>query len=465
MRFLMMAAALGVAVFLSAVLAAQNPPAVDPAVQPEYLKRAAALPADAFKERLALAGWCVDKGLLREAEDEIIKAAAVNPKADEVASAWMKLIGKTPEVIQIIRVEKKDGGKVWGECALKPYLLKVDTGYRMLRAPKVRELKFTGIEAGKPVVEAHLAEGVVRGALTMAPTLNILDRTGAGPGEYVKVPVAGVLRIVTEVPWDEPVETDPPEEGARLPAEAGDAAAPDKPAATAKDWPARVRELQRSGLEVMLVIDSTGSMGGILLELKTRLRPLARALTAAVPNARLGFVFYRDRKQFDLDDYEYTATFVPLQKGDKEGLDKLSRFMREAEAYGGGDIPEAVLDGVETAVDKAGWSKDARRAIVVIGDAPPHPENDGLAKTYAACKAWKDAGGMLSCIDTTGEGQLMPEFRKMAEAGGGEAFILNDERQILRQVLIAVFGSAYTTDVEKLYGPAAGPKDETPAEE
>jgi hypothetical protein len=97
--------------------------------------------------------------------------------------------------------------------------------------------------------------------------------------------------------------------------------------------------------------------------------------------------------------------------------------------------------------------------IIVIGDAPPHPEDDGVEKTVAACKAWKDAGGALSCLDTTGAGKLMPEFRKMAESGGGEAFFLNDERRIIQQVLIAVFGSAYKADIEKLYGEATRAKE------
>jgi len=266
-----------------------------------------------------------------------------------------------------------------------------------------------------------------------------------------------------------------------------EAAPPDKPAPPAKPWAENVEALRKSGLEVMIVVDSTGSMGGILLEFKTRLKPLLDTLAAVVPDVRLGAVLYRDKKQYDREDYDFTAKYMQLEPLDKEGVDRLLRFWRDAGAYGGGDIPEAVLDGVQTAAAKAGWTgvptdmewrddaaftprrtekktppdpkSSPRRVIVVIGDAPPHPEDNGVAKTVAACKAWKEAGGALSCIDTTGANKLMPEFGKMAEAGGGEAFALNDERKIIQQTLIAVFGSAYKAEVEKAYNKAVGTKE------
>jgi hypothetical protein len=264
-----------------------------------------------------------------------------------------------------------------------------------------------------------------------------------------------------------------------------DTAPPEKPASPAKPWAENVEALRKSGLEVMIVCDSTGSMAGMLFEFKTRLKTLIDTLAAVVPGARLGAVLYRDKKQYDPEDYDFTVKYMQLEPFDKEGVDRLLRFWRDAEAYGGGDVPEAVLDGVQTAAAKAGWTgvptdrewrddaaftprrtekkappdpkSSPRRMIVVIGDAPPHPEDEGVEKTVALCKAWKEAGGTLSCIDTTGAGKLMPEFRKMAEAGDGEAFRLTDERQIIQQTLIAVFGSAYKADVEKAWDQANPP--------
>jgi hypothetical protein len=228
-----------------------------------------------------------------------------------------------------------------------------------------------------------------------------------------------------------------------------------------KGWGGYIRGLQKTGLDVVFVFDSTGSMGGIILEVKTRIRQLMKVVTYLVPNARLGLVTYRDWKKYDLDDYEYTVKYMPLVKGDRDGLDKLEAFLRTTEAYGGGDIPEAVLGGIETAVQKCGWNKTSKKVMIVFGDAPPHAEDNGLSKVYALCKDWHDkTGGIISCIDTTGGSKLLQEFKEMAGQGGGEATFLNDERAIVKQLVVYIFGSQWEKELDKVWGAVLkGPAD------
>jgi hypothetical protein len=164
-------------------------------------------------------------------------------------------------------------------------------------------------------------------------------------------------------------------------------------------------------------------------------------------------VTYRDKKKYDLDDYEYTVKYIPLMKGNKEGLDKLQRFLRETEAYGGGDIPEDVLAGVQTAIEKAGWTPTSKKIVIVFGDAPPRSEDNGLSKMFDLCKKWKDApgGGVISAIDTTGGSKLMDEFKQMAADGGGEATFLNDEQAIVKQLVVLIFGTKWKDEIDKVY--------------
>jgi len=218
-----------------------------------------------------------------------------------------------------------------------------------------------------------------------------------------------------------------------------------------KGWDGYRTTIQRSGLEVMFVFDSTGSMGGPITEVRNRIRQLMKVVNYIVPNARIGMVTYRDKKQYDLDDYEYTVKYLGLQKGNKDGLDKLQRFLRETEAYGGGDIPEAVLDGVQTAVQKAGWTPSTKKVIIVFGDAPPRPEDNGLSKMYDLCRKWQESGGVLSAIDTRGGSKLMDEFKQMASDGGGEALFLNDERAIVKQLVMLIFGTKWEKEIDKIY--------------
>ncbi len=215
-------------------------------------------------------------------------------------------------------------------------------------------------------------------------------------------------------------------------------------------WTGYRQGLQRTGLDIVFCFDSTGSMGGIILECKTRIRQLTKVVTYLVPNARIGIVTYRDAKKYDLDDYEYTVKYLPLQKCNKEGLDKIQRFLRETEAYGGGDIPEMVQVGLDTAISKCDWRPGAKRVIIVFGDAPPHAEDNGLSTTYSLCKKWKDAGGVVSTIDTTGGSKIMDEFRQMAQEGGGEASFLNDERAIIRQLVVQIFGSQWKEHLDPI---------------
>jgi len=233
-----------------------------------------------------------------------------------------------------------------------------------------------------------------------------------------------------------------------------------------KGWGGYIAGLQRDGLDIMFVFDSTGSMGGIILEVKTRIKTLMNVVKYLVPNARLGLVTYRDLKKYDLDDFEYTVRFQKLTKGDDDGIRKLQRFLRETEAYGGGDIPEAVFDGVKAAIQKSGWRQGGKKIIIVFGDAPPRPENNGLAKIYDLCRQWHTkTGGIISCIDTTGGSKLLEEFRQMAHEGGGESSFLNDERAIIKQLVVFIFGSRWKTQIDKVSKKFLEPADNAIIEE
>ncbi|KPJ56642.1 MAG: hypothetical protein AMS16_02040 [Planctomycetes bacterium DG_58] len=225
------------------------------------------------------------------------------------------------------------------------------------------------------------------------------------------------------------------------------------------DWPIYTRKLRDEGLDVMFVFDSTGSMAGILLEVRTRIRQLMKFVTYHVPNARLGLVTYRDKRKYDLEDYQYTVKMIPLKKLSE--LDKLERFLGKTEASGGGDIPEAVYEGVHAAITQAGWGPTARKVVIVFGDAPPRPENDGLVKIYELCRTWhKRTGGIVSCIDTSGHARLMEEFRQMAREGGGDSTFINKEQEIMKHLAVFIFGAKWEKKVREFEESDFGkPKD------
>jgi len=219
-----------------------------------------------------------------------------------------------------------------------------------------------------------------------------------------------------------------------------------------KGFRRRVEGMRGKGLEVVFCFDSTGSMGGIIQETKTRIRQLMRIVTYLVPKARLGIVTYRDLKQYDLDNYEYTTKIIALTSDVAE----LEKFLRGTEPMGGGDIPEDIYDGLDKSMNEEHWSQGTVKVIIVFGDAPPHPEDDGLNKVYNLIAKWhKETGGVVSCIDTgTGPNstaKIMDEFKDMAKAGGGDATLLQDEKGIIQQLVVYIFGADYKEQVEKVF--------------
>ena len=117
-------------------------------------------------------------------------------------------------------------------------------------------------------------------------------------------------------------------------------------------------------LDIVFVLDTTGSMQRELDEAKERIVDLAQSIRAARPGqtVRFGVVAYRDRG----DDY------VTRMQDLSQDVGRPLAVLRQLQAHGGGDGPEDVLAGVATGIRDMAWSPDAERMLFLIGDAPPH---------------------------------------------------------------------------------------------
>ena len=123
--------------------------------------------------------------------------------------------------------------------------------------------------------------------------------------------------------------------------------------------------------DLMLVLDTTGSMGDEINYLKAELRSILSAVKAAHPglDMRIGLVFYRDQG----DNYvTLTAPFTA-------DLDAAQAMLRQQSAGGGGDYPEAVDVAMNRAVNDFDWRPDAVKSMLWVADAPPHDELVGAA--------------------------------------------------------------------------------------
>ncbi len=128
-------------------------------------------------------------------------------------------------------------------------------------------------------------------------------------------------------------------------------------------------------LDLMLVIDTTGSMGDEIRYLQSELSSIVGAIRQRHPglDLKVGFVFYRDVG----DDY-VTSTWS-LSSDVNAGQRELARHS----ANGGGDYPEAMEQALIRAAGQA-WRPDAVKSLLLVADAPPHDENFG--RTWLAAE-------------------------------------------------------------------------------
>jgi uncharacterized protein YegL len=119
-------------------------------------------------------------------------------------------------------------------------------------------------------------------------------------------------------------------------------------------------------LDVVFVLDTTGSMGGELDEVQQRVRQVAMDLARAREGERLrfGIVAFRDRGD------EYVTTELDLTTD----IAAAEAFLSSLTADGGGDGPESVVAAVDTALHRMSWDRadGIDRQVFLIGDAPPH---------------------------------------------------------------------------------------------
>ncbi|MET0334278.1 MAG: VWA domain-containing protein [Rhizobacter sp.] len=122
-------------------------------------------------------------------------------------------------------------------------------------------------------------------------------------------------------------------------------------------------------LDLVFLIDATGSMGDEIAKLKHSMRAMAQQIAQlpVQPDVCWGLVSYRDR-----GDAYITRTH--------DFTDDLGAFQNQlagVQAQGGGDTPEALNEALHEAVHGLSWRANAARMVVLVADAPPHLDYGG----------------------------------------------------------------------------------------
>ncbi len=144
--------------------------------------------------------------------------------------------------------------------------------------------------------------------------------------------------------------------------------------------------LTKRNLDLAFVVDATGSMGDEISYLQAELLDVLKKVEKKLQNTtdvRYASVFYRDQG----DEY-VTREFNFTDKAEN-----LINFIKKQEAGGGGDTPEAVVEALDSSIEKLSWSKsNSTKIMFLVLDAPPHYSQENIDKIYEKVKLAAEKG-------------------------------------------------------------------------
>ncbi|WP_394829500.1 VWA domain-containing protein [Pendulispora albinea] len=171
---------------------------------------------------------------------------------------------------------------------------------------------------------------------------------------------------------------------------------------------------QRPQVDLVFVLDTTGSMAELIEGAKAKIWEISRLAQEGKPSPtlRVGLVAYRDKG----DAYVTRVTDLTTD------LDKVYAALTGFRANGGGDGPEHVLAGLNDALNKVHWSSDAQavKLIYLVGDAPAHTDySDGITLAGVLRDA-NQRGVRISAIRCGDDPDTLAFWTKVSKQTDGE---------------------------------------------
>lgn len=181
-------------------------------------------------------------------------------------------------------------------------------------------------------------------------------------------------------------------------------------------------------IDIMFVVDVTGSMGDELYFLKNELADVIDKVAQRYSDAtiNLALLFYRD--DGDREKFAYhNFTNVTNQLG----LAAIQLSLDKQNANGGGDYPEAVDEALELAVSKQWNTAATTKLIFHVLDAPPHSKTEDMERYKASVEAAASKGIRICPILCSGA-EILTEYvvRQAALYTAGTFIFVTDDSGI-----------------------------------
>lgn len=173
------------------------------------------------------------------------------------------------------------------------------------------------------------------------------------------------------------------------------------------------QQVQQQIVEVVFVLDTTGSMGGLLEGAKSKIWYIANEIQNAKTNVevRIGLIAYRDRGD------DYITKHFPITSD----IHSIYAELIEFQAGGGGDAPESVNQALYEAVQQQNWSDahDTLRIVFLVGDAPPKMNYQDDVKYMQTVKLAKQKDIIINTILAGNSQQTKTVWQEIAQNANG----------------------------------------------
>ena len=167
-------------------------------------------------------------------------------------------------------------------------------------------------------------------------------------------------------------------------------------------------------VEIVFVLDTTGSMSGLIEGAKQKIWSIASSIAQAqpAPELKMGLIGYRDRG----DNYITTRTSMT------DDIDTVYEKLMGFSAGGGGDTPESVNQALFEAIERFDWSDDPStlKIVFLVGDAPPQMNYKDDVKYQASCKLAAERGIIINTIQCGNLAGTKGHWTKISSLTNGE---------------------------------------------
>jgi len=219
-------------------------------------------------------------------------------------------------------------------------------------------------------------------------------------------------------------------------------------------------------LDLVFLIDTTGSMGDDIDRVKRSVNEIIQKVGSSVSDYRIALADYKDFPQDpygDPNDYPYKGRIAFTKD-----TNAIIVAVNSLYASGGNDTPESVYKALVSSIaakDIGKWRDDADKAIIVMGDAPPHDPEPITGYTLKTVIDYAKNINIMPdppIINTVNSIQYMDEqqyslssvriysiaigydsqtrdyFNKLSEGTGGKMFVAANASDVVESILQAI---------------------------